>query len=133
MTKFVRDNRFFDSNEKPPFFVYLLVLNQPVHKEMFVDLHSRASLLLCADGGANRIYHAFDTSEERAQFRPDVIIGDLDSVEEEVCKFFEEHGTRVYKNPNQDTTDLEKSLQYVLENSESLSQEHKKDSIEGES
>ena len=66
MLKFLRDNRFLDTKEKPPFFLYLLVLNQPVHKEMFLDLHTRASYLICADGGANRLYHAFETTEERA-------------------------------------------------------------------
>ena len=59
MLKFVRDNRFLDTDERPDFVLYLILLNRPFEKDVFLDLYSRATIFICADGGANRLYDSF--------------------------------------------------------------------------
>jgi len=57
-----------------------------------------------------------------------MIIGDFDSIRPEVRKYYEDQGTKVFYNKDQDTTDLEKCVYYVFENSESLTKGVKVDS-----
>jgi len=63
--RFIRDNTFLDDEEKPDFFLYLILLNRPFVKQMFVDLHSKISFFICADGGTNYLYDSFSSDEER--------------------------------------------------------------------
>lgn len=65
MLRFIRDNTFLDEYEKPSFILYLIILNWPIKKEIFIDLYDKASFVICADGGANRLYQAFDKESER--------------------------------------------------------------------
>ena len=63
--KYIQDHSFLDSETKPQFPFYLLVLNRKLRKELFVDLFNKCTHLMCADGGANRLYDAFKSDEER--------------------------------------------------------------------
>lgn len=81
-----------------------------------------AHFRVCADGGADRLFNhlgSFDdsdggTAERRKQYRPDVIIGDLDSLSDHVQKFYEGMGVDcVDLRTEQDTTDLDKCLKHV--------------------
>ena len=72
-------------------------------------------IIICADGGTNRLYDASVTEEDRASMIPHHIIGDLDSAREEALAYYKNKGTIVTKNPNQDNTDLEKSLDLLCE------------------
>lgn len=81
-----------------------------------------AHFRVCADGGADRLFNhlgSFDdsdggTAELRKQYRPDVIIGDLDSLSDHVQKFYEGMGVDcVDLRTEQDTTDLDKCLKHV--------------------
>lgn len=56
MLRLIRDNTFLDANEKPAFTLYLIILNRPLNKEIFIDLYKKADHIICADGGTNRIY-----------------------------------------------------------------------------
>lgn len=62
------------------------------------------SFILCADGGANKA--------RRLGIRPDVIVGDLDSISPATRKFFT-HVETIHIG-DQDSTDLEKSFEYLL-------------------
>lgn len=105
-----------DDNRK----IALIVLNTPIRQPpspLFQDLWTKASFRICADGGANRLYQASrdgikaPTSEE---YLPDVIRGDLDSLLPSVAEYYQSRGTRIERDPDQDTNDLDKALQAIL-------------------
>ena len=68
------------------------------------ELVAQASLIVCADGGANWA--------RRSRITPDVILGDLDSILPSTRRHF--RGTPLLKIEDQDTTDLEKAILYCL-------------------
>ena len=47
------------------------------------------------------------------EYIPDVIIGDLDSLRDDVEDFYQSRGSSIIKEDEQDTNDLEKSLRYL--------------------
>ena len=59
------DASFLDRSEKPPFQFYLVINNQPLDVETFKDLYSKATVCICCDGGANRVYDSFTSPAER--------------------------------------------------------------------
>jgi len=68
----------------------------------------KSSFIICADGGANDII--------KTSIKPDIIIGDLDSIKKKVLKYYKKQGSEIVKIEEQDTTDFEKSLKYCVEN-----------------
>ena len=76
----------------------------PPQRPLARRLADWADIIVCADGGAN---HA-----ARLGLRPDVIIGDLDSILPSVRKRFA-HITTI-RLPSQLSTDLEKAIRYCL-------------------
>ncbi|PJA98473.1 MAG: thiamine diphosphokinase [Ignavibacteriales bacterium CG_4_9_14_3_um_filter_30_11] len=61
--------------------------------------------IICADGGANNAY--------KLKIIPNYIIGDLDSIEIKVLKYFEGK-SKIMKDKNQYDTDVEKCLKYAI-------------------
>jgi thiamine pyrophosphokinase len=68
-----------------------------------------ASIRVCADGGANRLFDATSGTG----YVPNLIRGDLDSVRADVKDCYSKKGCRVEKDPCQDTNDLDKCLQVL--------------------
>ncbi|MCB0722291.1 MAG: thiamine diphosphokinase [Ignavibacteriae bacterium] len=66
------------------------------------------SLIICADGGANKI--------SKFRLNPDLIIGDMDSIDSSRLKDLTKKNTRVIKIKEQETTDFEKCLIFCLKN-----------------
>ncbi|KAI3865480.1 hypothetical protein MKW92_022269 [Papaver armeniacum] len=98
----------------------LVILNQPLPKFTPV-LWDHAKLVLCADGGANRLFdeipHLFphqDPVQIRNIYKPDVIKGDMDSIRNEVKESMQ---IWVLKFGFSNTTDLHKCVSYFLQDS----------------
>ena len=45
-------------------------LNQPISKNALVTLYEKASMVVCADGGSNRLYDTLSNDNERTQYKP---------------------------------------------------------------
>lgn len=65
------------------------------------------STIICADGGAN--------SAKKLDIIPDFIIGDLDSIDQQVLKYFQSKST-IIKIKRQNDTDVEKCLKFAIKN-----------------
>ena len=112
----IRDHRFLDQASLYNKDLFkLILLNQPLDKSSFIRLYGKASMIVCADGGSNWLFDAFNFDHERLKYKPHAIVGDLDSIRPEVRVFYETAGTRLVRYRNQDNTDFEKSILYVLE------------------
>ncbi|KAA6425368.1 MAG: thiamine pyrophosphokinase1, partial [Trebouxia sp. A1-2] len=94
-----------------------LILNYNLPTQVHKLLH-KAQFCICADGGANQLYDAaprfaqhLSAVEARQLVRPAVIVGDLDSIKDEVRQFYAQLGTEIKDlSSDQNTTDLQKCL-----------------------
>ena len=85
-------------------------------------LIQKASVCVCADGGANRLYDQIplcfpdeDADEVRKRYLPHIIAGDLDSVRGEVKEYYSRHGVEIVDlSHDQDTTDLMKCIDLLM-------------------
>ena len=79
----------------------------PLGKELEAIYQARH--LICADSGANHLF--------RLGVLPELILGDLDSVEQSVHEYFAVQGVRIISYPaKKDITDTQLALDYALEN-----------------
>lgn len=92
----------------------LIILNTPIEKLPFHQLWSCTSMRICADGGANRLYYRFINDQERARYIPDFIVGDLDSLREEVRQYYLLKGTVVLPQYTQYATDFMKAIEVAV-------------------
>ncbi|KAI8614709.1 thiamine pyrophosphokinase [Chytriomyces sp. MP71] len=92
----------------------LVILNQPVcSARHLAAMWSLASIKLCADGGANRLFDSLATDEERRRFLPDMIKGDLDSLRKDVREWYEAQGVPVIQENDLYSTDFMKCMSEV--------------------
>lgn len=100
----------------------LLVLNQPINERALRSVISDATLVVCADGGANRL---FDLSRESngnfSRVKIDAIVGDLDSLRPDVEEHFRQQGVLVEKDDDQYATDFKKGLKWIRKHIKELS------------
>jgi len=83
----------------------LVICNGEVlSKKAIAPLLRKRPLIVCADGGANKA--------RKLGIRPDVIIGDLDSISPATKKIFS--NVKIIQVESQYRTDLEKALDYLL-------------------
>lgn len=82
----------------------ILANGSPPRKALFRAVRKHADIFVCADGGAN-VAAAMDE-------RPDLIIGDLDSIKGTTVRRFKSVRTR--RIADQNSTDLEKALTWVI-------------------
>jgi thiamine pyrophosphokinase len=76
-------------------------------QKLLVPLLKKKPFIICADGGANKA-RSFN-------ILPHFIIGDLDSITQKTRYYFS--SVPIIHNPDQNSTDLEKTLDYLLTNS----------------
>lgn len=74
----------------------------PTRPHPTAPLPRAASLRVCADGGANRLYDELPrmlpgrpADTVRAQYLPNIIKGDLDSLRPDVAAFYRRHGVPI--------------------------------------
>ncbi|GMH36647.1 hypothetical protein BSKO_04520 [Bryopsis sp. KO-2023] len=93
----------------------LILLNYHLPK-CILPLWHRASLQVCADGGANRLFDMIPGDVSAENYLPNAIRGDLDSIRPDVREFYSSQGVPIYDlSHDQDSTDLEKCLKFVEE------------------
>jgi thiamine pyrophosphokinase len=84
----------------------LLANGRPPEKSVIKYLYKKGyDFLICADGGAN--------SARKLKLSPNVIIGDLDSVEESVLEYYK-NDALILRVKRQNDTDVEKGLKYAI-------------------
>ncbi len=80
----------------------LLVLNGALNKKFLVQIAKNYSFILAADGGANKCL--------KAGIKPDIVVGDLDSITPKNKAVLKGHLKQVSR---QDNSDFEKALDYL--------------------
>ena len=86
----------------------IIVINAEPLPSCLPSLWQNAKLKICADGGADLLLKAFGTT-----LRPDLILGDLDSLSTATRQVWENEGVPIERETDQDSTDLEKCLRRV--------------------
>lgn len=94
----------------------LLILNQKIDiPEVFLQIWGHYKLKVCADGGANQLHKLFgDDESTRSKYLPDYIVGDLDSLREDVANYYRRQGVVVIRQLTQYSTDFSKCLDVIL-------------------
>ncbi|KAF1937366.1 thiamine pyrophosphokinase [Clathrospora elynae] len=118
--KFLAESSHPETSSTPP---DLLILNQPIaHFTAFSRLWKHSGYRICADGGANRLFDMFegDLVEQRGQYLPDIIRGDLDSLRDDVRNYYAAQGVEVERDGDQYSTDFGKCMQKISSRSTSL-------------
>jgi thiamine pyrophosphokinase len=87
----------------------LVVGSGLVESGEIIKEYSRISdLIICADGGARYLY--------QAGIRPDILVGDFDSIEPEIKEAYQQSGIEIIKFPaKKDYTDMELALNLAIE------------------
>lgn len=101
----------------------LIILNSPISQfEYFRRLYQHATSRICADGGANRLcelltheYPDLNWQDALSHALPDIIHGDLDSLDDAVRKKYEQLGVEVSQDPDQYSTDFGKAIKKTIE------------------
>jgi thiamine pyrophosphokinase len=91
-----------------------IVLNAPlVSFDVMAHLFSNFRLRICADGGANAVLDTFRSIADPLStfpFIPHLVVGDLDSIRDDVRSFFSDRGVEIRQVSDQSNTDLDKAL-----------------------
>ncbi|RFU30314.1 hypothetical protein B7463_g6028, partial [Scytalidium lignicola] len=97
----------------------LVVLNQPMELSniIYAETWRNSILHIGADGGANRVRgvnvrHKVEPHSKEF-LNLDLVIGDLDSLESDTKAYWHELGTSIIKDPDQETTDFTKAVNYA--------------------
>ncbi|HLR34230.1 MAG TPA: thiamine diphosphokinase [Tissierellales bacterium] len=75
---------------------------------VLIDLAKTADYVICADGGANHLINI--------GINPDLVVGDLDSIDENTLKNLKETNVEINKFPKEkDYTDTELAIKYLMD------------------
>jgi thiamine pyrophosphokinase len=85
-------------------FVLVFCNGEPPARERIIKLLPNPRFVACADGGGNKA--------SALGFKPQLIVGDLDSLEQDGTPFFD---VEIVKVDAQDSTDFEKTLSVLLD------------------
>ncbi|KAM9972312.1 hypothetical protein ACTFIW_007371 [Dictyostelium discoideum] len=93
----------------------LILANQKLPKKLVDYFWDKCSVRICADGGANRLYSLGTKINQSSRWIPDYIKGDLDSLHEGVSDFFSKKGSSIVLDSSQDTSDLQKCFELIID------------------
>jgi len=114
VVEYTLDYTFFDCPKSSSDYICLIVLNQPFKLSLFQMLYELADYKIYADGGSNFVKKIVG-EEALSKYKPDLIIGDFDSIEKEAEKSMLELGIKFLRKPDEDHTDSEKALIFLEE------------------
>ena len=87
----------------------IIVANSPLPpRDLCHRLLRGTDRVICADGGANRLHGIRDERDD--EILPTFIVGDLDSIRDDVKTYYESRGVPVVFSHCQNTTDLDKAM-----------------------
>jgi thiamine pyrophosphokinase len=81
---------------KKSFQTFKIILNTPIRKDLLINKFNRSSdseILICTDGGVNRLHALFKDNEEREKYTPNFIIGDFDSAKGQNLDYYQKRGS----------------------------------------
>ncbi|MEA1967221.1 MAG: thiamine diphosphokinase [Thermodesulfobacteriota bacterium] len=89
---------------------YIIVANGTIKKDdYFRKMLNKADMIVCADGGAKHL--------ERMEIIPDIVIGDLDSMDQYAEIFVKKNRVRIIKHPpKKNASDTELAALWAIEN-----------------
>jgi thiamine pyrophosphokinase len=94
-----------------------IILNVPMTQhDILRSILSKSQLSICADGGSNVLYDETrleGSADDEVALLPDIVIGDLDSIRDDVRSFYDSKNVEIVKVEDQDSTDLDKALAYA--------------------
>ena len=86
----------------------LIISSGSFDMETFKKHRLAKDIIICADGGANHIY--------KTGVKPDMIVGDLDSIDDETLLYYQEQNVLFHKfSSKKDLTDTELAINFALE------------------
>lgn len=86
-----------------------LVVSNGDLKNIDIDNYFQsADIVICADGGAKHLFNK--------NLAPDIVVGDLDSLDLDIIKSFQSLGVELQKHPtHKDKSDTELAIEYAIE------------------
>lgn len=69
---------------------------------------------MTVDGGSDHWLSWLEQHNINDSKIPDILTGDMDSIQEETLNYFHQKGTKIIKTPNQNETDFTKSLMELI-------------------
>ncbi|KIP05021.1 hypothetical protein PHLGIDRAFT_25280 [Phlebiopsis gigantea 11061_1 CR5-6] len=103
----------------------LIILNQPFPLSLLQKLWSTTHWHCCADGGANRLHDVLydvtsaspsaSEADSRPKYLPNLILGDLDSLRDDVKSYYASQDVTIAQDHDQYSTDLMKCVQALIE------------------
>ncbi|KAG0671701.1 hypothetical protein C6P45_005307 [Maudiozyma exigua] len=98
----------------------LLILNQRITLPfvLFQELWETKPIRICADGAANRLYEylILNGEDNITKYVPDYIVGDLDSIKDDIVDFYLKMKVVILKQNTQYATDFKKCLLMIVYN-----------------
>ncbi len=85
----------------------LIVSNGNLNIEVLKKYKLASDIIICADGGANHLY--------KSDIIPDIIVGDLDSIDEDALTYYKSKSVEFHKYPSKkDYTDTELAIEFAI-------------------
>jgi thiamine pyrophosphokinase len=111
---YIISNKYMDSFEKDPDTeIFIICLNRSFNLDTLRSMHNISSYTILADGAANYFHDILKKNSFKDDIIPHAIVGDFDSIRQDVLDHYRQKDVHIYQDPSQDDTDLEKCLRHL--------------------